>query len=68
MKNKKLALELIKTRDGIIGTLAWIEPRVKPEVFEKVQVIAEQSVRFGILKNVLEGKAFNEGLDKEVKQ
>jgi len=39
-----IAREMKKTQDGILGTLAWIQPRVRSDVFAKIQVIAEQSV------------------------
>lgn len=63
-----LAREMKKTRDGILGTLGWIEPRVRSDVYAKIQVVAEQSVRYGILMNALEGKAFNAGLEKELEE
>lgn len=61
-----IAREMKKTQDGILGTLAWIQPMVRSDVFAKIQVIAEQSVRYGIMKNALEGEAFNAGLEKEL--
>lgn len=61
-----LVRELKKTEDGITGTLAWIKPRVKSEVFDKIEVVAKQAIRYGVMLNSLEGQAFNAGLEKEL--
>lgn len=60
-----LARELKKTEDGIRGTMGWIEPKVKPDVYEKMKTVIEQSIRYGVLKNILEGQKFQNGLEDE---
>ena len=49
-----LARELKKTEDGIRGTMGWIEPKVKPEVYEKMKTVIRQSIRYGVLKHLME--------------
>lgn len=61
-----LARELRLTEDGIRGTMGWIESRVSADVYEKMKTVIEQSIRYGILKNILEGQAFQDGIEKEI--
>lgn len=49
-----LVRELKKTEDGIRGTMGWIEPKVKPEVYEKMKTVIRQSIRYGVLKHLME--------------
>ena len=49
-----LARELKLTEDGIRGTMGWIEPRVKPEVYEKIKTVIKQSIRYGVIKHLIE--------------
>lgn len=49
-----LARELKKTEDGIRGTMGWIEPRVKPEVYEKIKTVIKQSIRYGVIKHLIQ--------------
>lgn len=63
-----LARELKLTEDGIRGTLEWVSERVPRDVYLKVETIAEQAVRYGIMKNVIEGWQFNSGIEKELEK
>ena len=49
-----LARELKLTEDGIRGTMGWIEPKVKPDVYEKMLEVIRQSIRYGVLKHLME--------------
>lgn len=49
-----LARELKLTEDGIRGTMGWIELRVKPEVYEKIKTVIKQSIRYGVIKHLIE--------------
>jgi hypothetical protein len=49
-----LARELKLTEDGIRGTMGWIEPKVKPDVYEKMLAVIRQSIRYGVLKHLME--------------
>lgn len=49
-----LARELKLTEDGIRGTMGWIEPKVSADVYEKVKTIIRQSIRYGVLKHLME--------------
>lgn len=48
-----LARELKLTEDGIRGTMGWIEPKVKPDVYEKMLAVIRQSIRYGVLKHLM---------------
>lgn len=61
-----LARELKRTEDGIRGTMGWIEDRVSGDVYEKIKTVIQQSIRYGIMKNVLEGQAFQDGIEEEI--
>ena len=63
-----LARELKKTRDGITGTLEWIKPRVQCDVYAKVESIARQAIRYGVMLNSLESQAFNAGQENELNE
>ncbi len=65
-KGEFLSREMARTRDAVYGTMAWIEGRVSADVYEKMKTFIEQSIRYGILKNILEGHAFRDGLEKEL--
>lgn len=49
-----LARELKLTEDGIRGTMGWIEPKVTPDVYEKMLAVIRQSIRYGVLKHLME--------------
>lgn len=55
-----IAKELKKTEDGIRGTMGWIEPKVSADVYEKVKTIIRQSIRYGVLKHLMEIQAVKE--------
>lgn len=55
-----LARELKLTEDGIRGTMGWIEPKVSKDVYEKVKTIIRQSIRYGVLKHLMEIQAVKE--------
>lgn len=61
-----LVRELKKTEDGIRGTMGWIEPKVRPDVYTKMKTVIRQSIRYGAIKHALESTQFNDGLDKEL--
>lgn len=61
-----LAKEMKRTEDGIRGTMGWIECRVSADVYEKMKTVIKQSIRYGIMKNVLEGQAFQNGIEEEI--
>lgn len=61
-----LAKEMKRTEDGIRGTMGWIEGRVSGDVYEKMKTVIKQSIRYGIMKNILEGQAFQDGIEKEI--
>ena len=49
-----LARELKLTEDGIRGTMGWIEPKVSKDVYEKMKTVIRQSIRYGVLKHLME--------------
>ena len=67
MAVKGIARELSLTKDAVYGTLEWVSERVSPDVFDKVVVIAEQSVRYGIMKAVINAEKFNDGIEEELR-
>ena len=61
-----LARELKLTEDGIRGTMGWIEPKVKPDVYEKMLAVCQQSVRFGVMKAITNSERFRDGIEEEL--
>lgn len=61
-----LTREMSLTRDAVFGTMAWIEERVSPEVYGKVLTVCEQSVRFGVMKAIINSERFREGIEEEL--
>ena len=55
-----LARELKLTEDGIRGTMGWIEPKVSKDVYEKMKTVIRQSIRYGVLKHLMEIQAVKE--------
>lgn len=53
-KGEFLSREMARTRDAVYGTMGWIEPKVKPEVYEKMKTVIRQSIRYGVLKHLME--------------
>lgn len=49
-----LARELKLTEDGIRGTMGWIEPKVSAEVYEKIKTVIRQSIRYGVIKHLIQ--------------
>lgn len=65
MKSRGVAIEMKRTQDAVCGTLDWISKRVSPEVYIKVVAVAEQSVRYGIMKAVIDSEIFNHDIESE---
>lgn len=55
-----IAKELKRTEDGIRGTMGWIEPKVSKDVYEKMKTVIRQSIRYGVLKHLMEIQAVKE--------
>ena len=53
-KGEFLSREMALTRDAVYGTMAWIEERVTPDVYEKMLAVIRQSIRYGVLKHLME--------------
>lgn len=61
-----LPYELKKTEDAIRGTMAYIQPQVSDDVYEKMHAIIRQSIRYGGMLVTLYGAAFREGLEEGI--
>lgn len=65
-KGEFLSREMALTRDAVYGTMAWIEERVTPDVYEKMLAVCEQSVRFGVMKAITNSERFRDGIEEEL--
>lgn len=55
------------SRDAVNGTYAWIKQQgVPPRILQKIRVIANESLKLGMMMNIYEQERFQEGLDYEL--
>ncbi len=54
-------------RDAVNGTYAWIKRQgVPPYILQKIRVIANESLKLGMMVNICEQERFQEGLEYEL--
>lgn len=63
-----LSREISRTRDAVYGTMAWIRERVTPDVYDKMLAVCEQSVRFGVMKAIIDSERFRNGIEEELNE
>lgn len=54
-------------RDAVNGTYAWIKRQgVSPMILSKIRVIANESLKLGMMMNAYEQDRFKDGLEYEL--
>jgi hypothetical protein len=55
------------SNDAVKGTYAWLERQgVAPNILQKVRVIANESLKLGMMVTILEQEKFRNGLEYEL--
>lgn len=55
------------SNDAVHGTYAWLERQgVAPDILQKVRVIANESLKLGMMITLLEQEKFRDGLEYEL--
>ena len=55
------------SNDAVKGTYAWLERQgVAPNILQKVRVIANESLKLGMMVAILEQEKFRNGLEYEL--
>jgi hypothetical protein len=55
--------------DAVTGTYAWIEQQgLSPVIMQRIKVIANQSLRLGMMMTITKQNTFKKGLEEELKE
>lgn len=64
-----LTHEMKLASDAVVGTYAWIERQgVSPVIMQRIKVIANQSLRLGMMMTITKQNTFKKGLEEELKE
>lgn len=66
-KMNRIQREVSLANDAVHGTYAWLERQgVAPDILQKVKVIANESLKLGMLITIKEQEKFQNGLEEEL--
>lgn len=66
-KTDSISRNVNLSRDAVNGTYAWLKRQGLPEMYlHKIRVIANESVKLGMLINMTEMEKFQNGLEQEL--
>lgn len=64
----RLAHDMQLSNDAVAGTYAWLSAQhLSPEVMRRIKVIANHSLRLGMMITISEQQKFKDGLEEELK-
>lgn len=66
-KMSRIQREVSLANDAVKGTYAWLELQgLSPIIMQKVKVIANESLKLGMLITIKEQEKFQNGLEEEL--